>query len=275
MISIVGPLTLTKLEQVKTWLLSKQTSERGRRSSRNLFPEEVGRQGETIGPGVVLEDRTPCILRNGPVAKLAAAVNTTETSQEFVAGNASSSFGAPTDNSASLPEENPGPSVTRKAKAPILLETTHVKGCSLVSAPLRQPRLLLVDDNAINLKTIGMYARKCSTLPNKIVDGGQAAIDAYIDAFPKNGSTVQPYDVVFLNLSMPEVSGFDVAEKIRQTEKSSGVGYRVYICALTGLASDKDRDRAYAAGVNDYPLKPANAKNMQAVIARWRETAAN
>lgn len=154
-------------------------------------------------------------------------------------------------------------------------EATHANRCSPISALLRQPKLLLVDDNAINLKIISMYARKCSTLPNKIVDGGQAAIDAYTEAFPKDGSIAQPFDIIFLDLSMPEVSGFDVAEKIREIEKSSGVGYYVYICALTGLASDKDRDRAYAVGVDDYILKPANAKSMQAVIAKWRDRLAN
>jgi DNA-binding response OmpR family regulator len=44
---------------------------------------------------------------------------------------------------------------------------------------------------------------------------------------------------------------------------------------LTGLESDKDRNRAYAAGVADYLLKPVNVKSMYAIIAEWRDTLAN
>jgi DNA-binding response OmpR family regulator len=43
----------------------------------------------------------------------------------------------------------------------------------------------------------------------------------------------------------------------------------VYIVALTGLVSDKDRSAAVTAGVDDYVTKPAGLKNIQAVIKAW------
>ncbi|KNG48279.1 two-component sensor protein histidine protein kinase [Stemphylium lycopersici] len=134
----------------------------------------------------------------------------------------------------------------------------------------RAPKLLLVDDNPVNLKVLSMYAKKCSTLPAKSVDGGRKAIDAFKKAFSKDNDTSQPFDLIFLDLSMPEVSGFEVARQIREAEAASESQTPTYICALTGLVSDKDRNAAYASGVNHYLLKPARSKDLQDVIDMWR-----
>lgn len=133
------------------------------------------------------------------------------------------------------------------------------------------PRFLLVDDNAINLKVVGMYAKKCSKQPSTSAGGGQEAIDAFTAATlasPEN-PTPTGFDVILLDLSMPEVSGFDVAAAIRKLERESGAG-RTYIAALTGLVSDKDRVAAFAAGVDEYVTKPATVKDIHGVIANWR-----
>jgi CheY-like chemotaxis protein len=75
-----------------------------------------------------------------------------------------------------------------------------------------------------------------------------------------------------LDLSMPEVSGFDVAATVRQLEQENGLP-RTYIAALTGLVSDKDRAAAFAAGVDEYVTKPATLKDVQGVVANWRAVA--
>ncbi|KAJ5056739.1 hypothetical protein J3E72DRAFT_221417 [Bipolaris maydis] len=131
---------------------------------------------------------------------------------------------------------------------------------------LREPKLLLVDDNPVNLKVLGMYARKCSKTAAKSVDGGQKAIDAFKAAFFDEDKTAQRFDLIFLDLSMPEVSGFDVARQIREIEAKWESQSRVYICALTGLSSDKDRNAAYASGVDQYLVKPARLDDLQWVL---------
>lgn len=138
----------------------------------------------------------------------------------------------------------------------------------------REPKLLLVDDNPVNLKVLGMYARKCSKTAAKSVDGGQKAIDAFKAAFFDEDNTAQHFDLIFLDLSMPEVSGFDVARQIRETEAKWESRSRVYICALTGLSSDKDRNAAYASGVDQYLVKPARLDDLQWVVGRWRDSLA-
>lgn len=151
----------------------------------------------------------------------------------------------------------------------------------------RPPKFLLVDDNPINLKIVAMYAKKCSPEAHVLAGGGQEAIDAFQKATQlegvndnnNNNTTTtdippQPIDIVVLDLSMPAVTGFDVAIAIRQMERTSQPQHhrprRTYIAALTGLVSEKDRERAFAAGVDEYITKPAMLKDLKSVVANWR-----
>ncbi|CAA9963289.1 two-component sensor protein histidine protein kinase [Pyrenophora teres f. maculata] len=135
-----------------------------------------------------------------------------------------------------------------------------------------EPRLLLVDDNAVNLKVLSMYARRCSEIPSTSVSGGQEAIDAYNNALLNGDDGSQRFDLIFLDLSMPNVSGFEVARRIRETEARRKDEFRTYICALTGLVSAKDRNAAYASGVDQYLVKPTKLKDLQGVVQRWRHS---
>ena len=134
--------------------------------------------------------------------------------------------------------------------------------------PAPEPRLLLVDDNSINLKVISMFARKASSTPSTSTSSGREALHVFTEARSK-----QPYDLIFLDLSMPEISGFEVAQKIREFEASANDGKRTYICALTALVSADDRHRAFAAGVDEYVVKPAKFGDFKDVIDRWRARA--
>jgi CheY-like chemotaxis protein len=136
---------------------------------------------------------------------------------------------------------------------------------------LTQPHLLLVDDNNINLKMLGMFVSKCgiSAAQSTSVPGGQEAIEAF-KVFDGSNSTAKGFDIILMDLSMPEVSGFDATSAIRQMEKASNYGHRAYIVALTGLVSDKDRSAAYEAGVDDYVTKPAGLQKVRNIIETWQ-----
>lgn len=131
----------------------------------------------------------------------------------------------------------------------------------------REPKLLLVDDNAINLKVLEMFAKKCSKLPAIAAGGGREAIAEF--ELARNS---QAFDIILLDLSMPEVSGFDVAAAVRQLElEDTQLDLpRTYIVALTGLVSEKDRDAAFAAGVDEYVTKPASLRDLLNVVEDWR-----
>jgi CheY-like chemotaxis protein len=135
-----------------------------------------------------------------------------------------------------------------------------------------QPHLLLVDDNSINLKMLGMFVNKCAipAARSTSVVGGQEAIEAY-KAFKDQHNTTESFDIILMDLSMPEVSGFDATRSIRQIERDSDGDHRAYIVALTGLVSDKDRSAAYEAGVDDYVTKPAGLRNVRGIIEAWQK----
>lgn len=134
-----------------------------------------------------------------------------------------------------------------------------------------QPHLLLVDDNNINLKMLGMFVGKCGipAAQSTSVSGGQEAIEAF-KAFKVSNNTGKSFDIILMDLSMPEVSGFDATSVIRQFEKASGHDHRAYIVALTGLVSAKDRSAAYEAGVDDYVTKPAGLQKVREIIETWQ-----
>jgi CheY-like chemotaxis protein len=126
--------------------------------------------------------------------------------------------------------------------------------------------VLLVDDNTVNLKVLSMFLKKndISMTRQTTAAGGQEAIDAFEEALENNDS----FDIVFMDLSMPVVSGFDATAATRHMEDAI-VGMESYIVALTGLVSDKDRAAAKTAGGDDSVTKPAGLKDVQDVIKTW------
>jgi CheY-like chemotaxis protein len=135
-----------------------------------------------------------------------------------------------------------------------------------------QPHLLLVDDNSVNLKMLGMFVSKCGipAAHSTSVVGGREAIEAY-KAFESKNSATFGFDIILMDLSMPEVSGFEATSTIRQIEKASDLNHKAYIVALTGLVSDKDRNSAHEAGVDDYVTKPAGLQKVRAIIEAWQK----
>lgn len=106
-------------------------------------------------------------------------------------------------------------------------------------------RILLVEDEpnlAFNLE-FNLQAEGFEVVP--AVDG-QIAIDKYLH----HG----PFDLVVLDVMLPEVNGFDVAKFIRERDDQT------QILMLTALGQDEDRLRGFESGVDDYITKPFNLK---------------
>ncbi|GAB7358407.1 hypothetical protein MBLNU230_g2475t2 [Neophaeotheca triangularis] len=132
----------------------------------------------------------------------------------------------------------------------------------------RRPKVLIVDDNAVNLKVLRMYMTKCD-IPNCVaVDGGYAAIEAYSELLKADHT---PFDMVFMDLSMPDCDGFEATAAIRKLEAEDVEGRRAEIIALTGLVSAKDQDAAFEAGVDEYITKPAKIKDIRDRMNAWAE----
>jgi CheY-like chemotaxis protein len=75
------------------------------------------------------------------------------------------------------------------------------------------------------------------------------------------------YDLVLMDVQMPEMDGLEAAAEIRRFEVGSG--RRLPIVALTAHAFPEDRARCLAAGMDDYLEKPIVAGRLAGVLERW------
>jgi CheY-like chemotaxis protein len=74
------------------------------------------------------------------------------------------------------------------------------------------------------------------------------------------------YDLMLLDLEMPELDGFEVVQAIRESEQ--GTGNHLPIIALTARSSPRDRERALAAGMDDFLSKPLQVDALWDAIDR-------
>jgi PAS domain S-box-containing protein len=119
-----------------------------------------------------------------------------------------------------------------------------------------QPRLhiLLAEDNAVNQKlAVRMLEKRGHTL---VVAGtGKEALAAW---------RRERFDLILMDVQMPEMDGFEVTAAIRQAERLTGV--HIPIVAMTAHAMSGDRQRCLEAGMDGYIPKPIQAQTVFEVI---------
>jgi PAS domain S-box-containing protein len=123
-------------------------------------------------------------------------------------------------------------------------------------------RVLLAEDNAVNQKLAALLLKREGHSVTVVADGN-AAVRAVAQA---------SFDVVFMDLQMPEMDGFEATAAIRAAEKDTGRHLR--IVALTAHAMKEDRDKCLKAGMDDYltkPIDPARLRNALLGPARGGE----
>jgi CheY-like chemotaxis protein len=83
----------------------------------------------------------------------------------------------------------------------------------------------------------------------------------------------QPYDLVFMDVMMPEMSGLEATRVIRQRQKqkSQFPNYKssIIIVAMTANAMQGDREKCLGAGMDDYIAKPVRLEDVRAIVERW------
>jgi PAS domain S-box-containing protein len=123
-------------------------------------------------------------------------------------------------------------------------------------------RVLLVEDNAVNRTLAQRLLQKAGFDVSIAVDGRQA-----ISAM-QNGE----FELVLMDIQMPEVDGFEATAEIRNREKLSG--RRTPIIALTAHALKEDRERCLSAGMDAYVTKPIRPAELFGVIQKVLESTA-
>ncbi|NOY81894.1 MAG: response regulator [Kiritimatiellaeota bacterium] len=122
----------------------------------------------------------------------------------------------------------------------------------------RRPRILVAEDNPVNQKVaLGMLTRLGCTVDT--VGNGQEAVEAL---------KMMPYDLVFMDVQMPEMDGFEATRRLR--DPATGVrNPDIPVVAMTAHAMEGDRERCLAAGMNDYVSKPVDPEELERVLDRF------
>lgn len=114
-------------------------------------------------------------------------------------------------------------------------------------------RILVVDDNQDCAETLGMLLKLIGNEVRLAYDGHEAL------------SLIEEYrpDMVFLDIGMPQMNGYEVAHHIRQRLDGEGP----ILVALTGWGQDEDRRRAHEAGFDHHMTKPVEIESLQKLLA--------
>ena len=135
--------------------------------------------------------------------------------------------------------------------------TTHALG----PCPGRM-EILLAEDNAVNQKLAMRLLEKRGHSVTVAVNGREA-----VEALER-----RRFDVVLMDVQMPELDGFEATALIRQKEVASG--RHIPIIAMTAPALREDRERCLAAGLDDYVSKPLQLERLLEAIEVYAEPSA-
>ncbi|KAH6702154.1 autoinducer 2 sensor kinase/phosphatase luxQ [Verticillium dahliae] len=120
--------------------------------------------------------------------------------------------------------------------------------------------LLLVDDNPINIKLLTTVVRKMNHTFSTASNGLEA-----VELYEKSLVEGRPFDLVFMDISMPVMNGFEATREIRRLEGRAGAA-RCKIVVLTGLSSASDRKEAVASGSDMFLTKPVKLGKVREVL---------
>jgi CheY-like chemotaxis protein len=116
------------------------------------------------------------------------------------------------------------------------------------------PRVLVVDDNRDAAISLGAVLQALGA-DVRVTHDGKAALEELAAFHPA---------AVFLDIGMPGMDGYEVANRIRKHPGCNGT----VLIALTGWGQERDRHRTTAAGFNHHLVKPAEIDDLQSLLAK-------
>ncbi|MCB1766785.1 MAG: PAS domain S-box protein [Candidatus Competibacteraceae bacterium] len=120
---------------------------------------------------------------------------------------------------------------------------------------LQGSRLLLVEDNLTN-QLVAQDLLKKMGLSVTIANNGREAVEQ---------ASVQRFDVILMDLQMPEMDGLEATKRLRALPE----GQTVPIIAMTAAVMSADREASLSVGMNDFITKPIDVNKLTSILLRW------
>jgi len=117
-------------------------------------------------------------------------------------------------------------------------------------------RVLLAEDNLINQKVAVKLLEKIGYNTDCVVNGKEAVTAVSNSA----------YDLVLMDIQMPEMDGIDATKSIRANEKNN---QHIPIVAMTANAMKGDKEKCLNAGMDDYLSKPVSPDKLKTIMLKW------
>jgi two-component system sensor histidine kinase/response regulator len=126
-------------------------------------------------------------------------------------------------------------------------------------------RILLAEDNPVNQK-LGKLMLTKAGYQLEVANTGQEALEKYT-------SVPEDFDLIFMDIQMPEMDGLEATKRIRRWEDGRRNGenseHRIPIVAMTAHAMKGDREKCLDAGMDDYMTKPIKRELVFGMLKKW------
>lgn len=140
------------------------------------------------------------------------------------------------------------------------LQTVVTPNLPLINKPLRQLRVLAVEDNTVNRLVLNSLLKHLGITPDLVNDGSQA-----VAAVRQSQS---PFDMILMDCEMPIMNGLEASQAIRQFERQENLP-STPIIALTSHSASEYRNKVFEAGMNHCLTKPITQQTLTKTLERW------
>jgi PAS domain S-box-containing protein len=138
------------------------------------------------------------------------------------------------------------------------LVTRHTARETLPDFSDRKARILLAEDNITNQQVALGILQKLGLRADAVANGAEAV----------TALETLPYDLVLMDVQMPEMNGLEATRRIRDPN-SAVRNHQVPVIAMTANAMQGDRETCLEAGMNDYVSKPVSPKALAHAVEKW------
>jgi signal transduction histidine kinase/ActR/RegA family two-component response regulator/uncharacterized membrane protein affecting hemolysin expression len=135
-------------------------------------------------------------------------------------------------------------------------ETPGKESTFITAGDVQDISILVAEDNPVNQRLITMMLKKMGNRV-EIANNGKEAVEKFTDAPEK-------FDLIFMDIQMPEMDGYEAAGMIRERGFND-----VPVIALTANAMQGDKEKCLEAGMNDYLTKPVRKDAVIEIMKKW------